>query len=154
MRLLLSLCLVIWSATTAMAVTPEEMLDDPVLEARAQAIGMQIRCPVCQGEPIEESRADIAGDLRVLVRERLVAGDTDDEVIDYIAARYGDTVRLNPPAEGAGLILWLAGPALILIALGVGFTMFRKTSDPGPAALSDDEQARLAELTGSSKPEL
>ncbi len=112
MRLLL-LILVVLLATPAWAVEPDEMLDDPVLEARARALCQEIRCLVCQNEPIDSSNADLARDLRILVRERIVAGDSDGEVKAFLVARYGDYVLFDPPMKLTTYLLWF-GPALIL----------------------------------------
>jgi cytochrome c-type biogenesis protein CcmH len=129
----------------AWAVQPDEMLADPALETRAREISRDIRCPVCQGETIDDSNAPISRDLRLIIRERLVAGDTDAEVVDYIVARYGEGVLFNPPAEGVNLVLWLAGPALLLAAIAVAVTANRRRSSP-EVALSADEEARLQEI--------
>ncbi|WJY20782.1 cytochrome c-type biogenesis protein CcmH [Fontisubflavum oceani] len=131
------------------AVQPDEILDDPVLEDRARDISAGLRCLVCRNESIDESNAELARDLRLLVRERLVAGDSDREVVDFVVDRYGEYVLLNPPARGSTLILWLAGPALLLLGLGVSISFLRRRSQataPDEAALSDDEAARLAEI--------
>ncbi|RMD49780.1 MAG: cytochrome c-type biogenesis protein CcmH, partial [Alphaproteobacteria bacterium] len=98
----------------AWAVEPDEMLADPALEARARAISKQLRCLVCRNESIDESNAKLARDLRLLVRERLKAGDSDEEVIAYIVDRYGEFVLLKPRARGVNLLLWLAGPLMLL----------------------------------------
>lgn len=132
-------------ATPVLAVQPDEMLDDPGLEARARDISRDIRCPVCQGETIDDSNAPIARDLRLIIRDRLVAGDSDAEVIDYIVDRYGEGVLFNPRAEGANLILWLAGPALLLAGVAVALAAQRRRMVP-EAALSADEEARLREI--------
>lgn len=132
-------------ASPALAVQPDEILADPVLEARARAISGDIRCPVCQGESIDDSSAPISRDLRLIIRERLVAGDSDREVVDYIVARYGEFVLFNPRAEGSNLILWLAGPALFLAALAVAVAAQRRRLVP-EARLSDAEKARLSEI--------
>ena len=145
-RLLLCLMLL---AGPAIAVQPDEVLGDPALEARARAISQTLRCPVCQGENIDESNADLARDLRLLVRERLMAGDSDAEVIAYLVDRYGEYVLLEPPATGSTLILWVAGPALLVAALGGAAVYLRRRragADAAPAPLSDDERARLAEI--------
>jgi cytochrome c-type biogenesis protein CcmH len=131
--------------TPAWAVQPDEMLADPGLEARARDISRDIRCPVCQGETIDDSNAPISRDLRLIIRERLVAGDTDAEVVDYIVARYGEGVLFNPPAEGVNLILWFAGPALLLAGIAVALTANRRRVVP-ETALTPDEEARLKEI--------
>ena len=127
------------------AVQPDEMLADPGLEARARDISRDIRCPVCQGETIDDSNAPIARDLRIIIRERLVAGDSDEDVVAFIVARYGEGVLFNPPAEGANLILWLAGPALLLAGIGVAMAAGRRRVAP-EAALTVEEQARVREI--------
>lgn len=132
-------------ASPALAVQPDEILADPALEARAREISRDLRCPVCQGEAIDDSNAPISRDLRLLVRERLMEGDSDAEVIEHIVARYGEFVLFNPRATGSGLILWLAGPAMLLIGGALAFAMTRRRR-PGPSDLTEDEKARLAEL--------
>jgi cytochrome c-type biogenesis protein CcmH len=135
-------------ASPLWAVQPDEMLDDPLLEDRARAISQGIRCPVCQNESIDESNAALAGELRVVLRERLTAGDSDQEVVDYLVARYGEFVLLNPTKTGANLILWLAAPAMLLVALGVGWSTIRRRV-PDEAALSEDEKAALDKIMRS-----
>ncbi len=131
------------------AVEPGEVLDDPALEARAREISQGLRCPVCQNESIDESHAELAGDLRVLLRERLVAGDTDEEAVQYIVDRYGEYVLLRPTTDGANLVLWLAGPAMLILALLVGRRVVRERARAGEAAdLTDDEERRLKALLG------
>jgi cytochrome c-type biogenesis protein CcmH len=132
-------------ASPVAAVQPDEMLDDPVLEARAREISRDIRCPVCQGETIDDSNAPISRDLRLIIRERLVAGDTDEAVVDYIVTRYGEFVLFNPRADGSNLILWLAGPALFLAAIAVAVAAQRRRVAP-EATLSEAEEARLKEI--------
>ena len=131
------------------AVQPDEILDDPVLEDRAREISAELRCLVCRNESIDESNAELARDLRILVRERLVAGDSDPEVIAFVVDRYGEYVLLRPPASGSTLILWLAGPLLLLLGLGVAVAFIRQRGQapaPAEAALSAEEQARLKEI--------
>jgi cytochrome c-type biogenesis protein CcmH len=132
-------------ATPVAAVQPDEMLADPALEARAREISRDIRCPVCQGETIDDSNAPISRDLRLIIRERLVAGDTDDQVVDYIVARYGEFVLFNPRATGSNLILWLAGPALLLAGIAVAVAAQRRRVVP-QLALTEAEEARLREI--------
>jgi cytochrome c-type biogenesis protein CcmH len=131
--------------TPAAAVQPDEMLADPALETRARDISRDIRCPVCQGETIDDSNAPIARDLRIIIRERLVAGDTDTEVVEYIVARYGEGVLFRPPAEGANLVLWLAGPALLLAGIAVAVAAARRRAAP-EAMLSLEDEARVREI--------
>ena len=142
-RLFLALALLV--ASPALAVQPDEILADPALEARAREISRDIRCPVCQGESIDDSSAPISRDLRLIIRERLVAGDSDREVVDYIVARYGEFVLFNPRVEGTNLILWLAGPALFLAAIGIAVAAQRRRVQP-EARLTDAEEARLREI--------
>jgi cytochrome c-type biogenesis protein CcmH len=133
-------------ALPAYAVTPNEMLADPVLEARARVISQELRCLVCQNETIDDSNADLAHDLRVLVRERLKAGDSDAQVIQYLRARYGDYVLLKPPIEPATWILWY-GPAAVLLIAGTALVLFRRRGPPpAPVPLNDAERLRLNAL--------
>ena len=140
---LLLLCL----AIPAHAVRPDEMLKNPTLEARAREIGQELRCLVCRNQSIDESDADLAHDLRVLVRQRLTAGDTDRQVIDYIVSRYGQYVLLKPPFEVATWLLW-GGPGLILLLglWGIGRYLRRQAGIAGPPPLSADEERRLAAM--------
>ena len=133
-------------AAPAWAVQPDEMLADPVLEGRAREISRDIRCPVCQGETIDDSNAPISRDLRQIIRERLVSGDTDAEVVDYIVARYGEGVLFKPPAEGANLVLWLAGPALLIAGIGVAMAAGRRRQAAPEASLSPEDEARVREI--------
>jgi cytochrome c-type biogenesis protein CcmH len=114
--------LILFFSLSAHAVQPDEILKDPLLESRARAISQNLRCMVCQGEDIDESNAELAGDLRKLVRARLVAGDTDAQVTEYVRARYGDQVLLRPPLQGSTLLLWL----FPFIVLGGGFWLARR----------------------------
>ncbi|MDX8348730.1 cytochrome c-type biogenesis protein [Cognatiyoonia sp. IB215446] len=132
-------------ASPLWAVQPDEILDDPVLEERARDLSQGLRCPVCQNESIDESNATLARELRILLRERLVAGDTDEEAVDFIVARYGEFVLLRPDTSGANIILWVAAPVMFLIALGIGWTAIRRKKAV-PTALSDEEKAELAKI--------
>lgn len=139
------------SIGTVHAVQPDEMLPDPAMEARAREISAGLRCLVCRNENIDESNADLARDLRLLVRERLVAGDSNPQVVQYLVDRYGEYVLLNPTAGGANLILWIAGPAMLLLGLGGAFVYVRRrrsAPDTAPAPLSETEKARLQEILG------
>ncbi len=136
-------------ATPVFAVQPDEILDDPALETRARALGQELKCVVCQGESIDESNAGIARDLRLLVRERLVKGETDQDVLDFVVERYGEYVLMRPTWTGSNIILYVAGPVMLLLALLAGLLFFRRRAlagDVAPDALSKDEQDRLAEL--------
>ena len=137
------------AAASSLAVEPDEMLDDPVLETRAREIGRELRCLVCQNESIEDSNADLARDLRLVVRERLVAGDSDRQVLDYMAARYGDFVLLEPPVKPATWALWFGPAAILLIGASVAFFYVRgRRNAAGPVPLSAAERERLEALTG------
>ena len=143
LRLILAVFLLAF-ALPAVAVQPDEVLRDPALEARARALSEIVRCPVCQGENIDDSNASIARDLRLLIRERLTKGDSDDQVIAYLTDRYGDFILFRPR-------LWGAGPVLLLVALLGAFLYIRRRSSAGPPAveapLTREEQERLAALT-------
>ncbi|MBZ4023771.1 cytochrome C biogenesis protein CcdA [Rhodobacter sp. TJ_12] len=146
LKRLLLLCLL---AAPAYAVQPDEVLPDAELEARARQISQVLRCPVCQGENIDESNASVSRDLRLAVRERLVAGDSDAQVIDYIKDRFGEYVLFEPERTGANLILYWMGPGVLVIALGGVFFWLRsrrKEEMPAAVALSAEEEARLKEL--------
>ncbi|SLN70361.1 cytochrome c-type biogenesis protein [Ruegeria meonggei] len=137
-------------ASPLFAVQPDEVLDDPVLEQRARDLSTGLRCLVCRNESIDESNAELARDLRLLLRERLVAGDTDKQAIAFIVDRYGEYVLLKPTVAGSNLMLWLAGPIMLLIAAAVGWSFLRKRSQAQPAggndALSEAEKERLRQI--------
>ncbi len=145
MRWLTTILVCLALVTPAAAFQPDEALDDPALEARARALSAELRCLVCQNQSIDDSDAPLARDLRLLIRERIVAGDTDGEVIDFVVARYGEFVLLRPPFAPHTWALWLAPPlllgagALVLIALA----RRRRSSMPGPAPLTAEEARRL-----------
>ena len=148
-RLILALCVI---AAPAWAVQPDEILDDPALEDRARDISAGLRCLVCRNESIDDSNAELARDLRLLVRERLVAGDSNAETVAYIVDRYGEYVLLKPTVGGANLLLWLAGPVMLLIGAGIGLVYIRRRSQavaPAEAGLSAEEQARLRQIMES-----
>lgn len=147
MRALLALFAVLLLSLPALAVRPDEMLSDPALEARAKTISEGLRCLVCQNQSIEDSDADLAHDLRVIVRERLTAGDTDREAIDYIVARYGEYVLLNPVLAPHTLLLWVAAPGVLLIGgVVVLIAARRKRRIATDVPLSAEEAAALKEL--------
>ena len=135
-------------ATPAWAVSdPAEMLPNPAQEARAEQVGRQLRCLVCQNESIEDSNADLARDLRRMVRTRISAGDTDDGATAWVVARYGDFVRLRPPVAATTALLW-ASPVLAVLA-GLGFALLSRRRAPAPAdPLTEAERRRLDALTG------
>ena len=140
-------------AMPALAVQPDEILADPALEARARDLSKELRCMVCQNQSIDDSDAPLARDLRLLVRERLKAGDSDSQVLDFLVARYGEFVLLRPPFNWHTALLWLLGPLVLLVA---GFGLFRLTrrsrlrpgsADEAPVApLTEAENRRLHEL--------
>ena len=134
----------------ALAVRPDEMLKDPALEARARHLSEELRCMVCQNQSIDDSEAPLAHDLRVLVRQRLEAGDSDRQVLDYLVSRYGDFVLLKPPFKLETLLLWGLPPLALLIGLAglVVMSRRRKLLGERPEPLSSDEQAKVATLVG------
>jgi cytochrome c-type biogenesis protein CcmH len=135
-------------AHTAKAVEPDEVLQDPALEARARHLSEGLRCLVCQNQSIDDSAAPLAKDLRVLVRERLRAGDTDQEIEDFVVARYGEFVLLKPRFEPHTLLLWFATPAVFLVALLIVILAYRRrtATAAAPAALSEAEERKLKSL--------
>jgi cytochrome c-type biogenesis protein CcmH len=148
-RLLCSLALLlVCFAGPALAYEPSERLANPGLERRAEAIGRELRCLVCQNESIEESNAGLAHDLRLLIRRRLVAGDSDRQVLDYIVSRYGIFVLLDPPFEPVTYLLWLTPPLILLGAAGMLAWRLRRRPLPEPPPLSTEERARAALLLG------
>lgn len=150
--LLFGLMLAVLTVFSAHAVLPDEILQNTLLEKRARALSKNIRCLVCQNQSIDESNADLARDLRVLVRERLTAGASDSEVLDYLIARYGDFIMLKPPFKGSTYILWF-GPLAVFLLAAIGLIVFfrrRRTqfAETGgtPPRLSSDERDRLTRL--------
>jgi cytochrome c-type biogenesis protein CcmH len=136
--------------TPLAAVQPDEVLDDAALELRARALSEGLRCPICRNESIDESNADISRDLRILLRERLVAGDTDDQAVQYLVDRYGDYILLSPRVEGVNLALWLAAPIMLLLAGGIAAVTIRGRSQAvGPEELSAEEKARIDKIMRS-----
>ena len=147
-----ALLLVLLLASPALAVQPDEVLDDPALEARARNISQGLRCLVCRNESIDESNADLARDMRLLVRERLVAGESDAEIVDGLVERYGEFVLLTPQADGTNLILW--GAPLLLLLAGAGVAAFHVTRQAGvePDRLDPTEEAQLRALLEDKHP--
>lgn len=147
MRYVVALLILILFAPVALAVEPSERLSDPALEARARAISQELRCLVCQNENIDESSAPLAHDLRVLLRQRIAAGDTDAQAIQYITDRYGDFVLLRPPVEPATYVLWFGPIAVLLLAAGGALIYLRRRKAMAPVApLSAAEQNRIERL--------
>ncbi|WP_163268994.1 cytochrome c-type biogenesis protein [Chelativorans alearense] len=140
---LLLLLLLLALAWPAAAVEPDEMLADPALEARARDLSAELRCMVCQNQSIDDSNADLARDLRILVRDRIRAGDTDEEVLAYIVSRYGEFVLLKPRLSARNALLW-ATPVLVLIGGGlIAFVNLRRRTERRAATLSAEEEAAL-----------
>ena len=149
MRALLFAVLVVFIPFVSYSVEPTEVLIHPVLEERARIISKDLRCLVCQNESIDDSNASLAKDLRILVRERLVAGDSDDEVLNFIVDRYGEFALLKPKSDGYNLILWLSGPLMLLIALIISFSFIKsnyKTKRSMTTGLSDQEKRELSKI--------
>jgi cytochrome c-type biogenesis protein CcmH len=146
-RLALLLYLLL-AAPALAAVAPDEMLPDPTQEARARALSRELRCLVCQNESIDDSNADLAADLRRLVRQRIAAGDGDEQVKRYLVARYGEFVLLKPPVEPATYLLWLGPPAVLVLGAGLIAAHYRsrRRQPERPADLSPEERARLDRL--------
>jgi len=143
-RRLLVLVFLLLSISPVFAVNPDEVLADPALEARARHLSAQLRCMVCQNQSIDDSNAELAKDLRLLVRERITNGDSDDDVIAYVVSRYGEFVLLNPRFETKTLLLW--GAPVVLLLAGAAAMLAaarRRTGKVTGTALSADEQARL-----------
>jgi cytochrome c-type biogenesis protein CcmH len=155
-RVVLVLLLLLAALPARAAITPDEILADPALEARARGITKQLRCLVCQNQSIDDSNAPLARDLRLLVRERLKAGDSDSAALAFVVARYGDFVLLRPPVKATTWLLWF-GPAALLIAGAVFLwarTRKRKAAPAAaPAPLDAAEEKRLAELMGPARGE-
>lgn len=145
-RFVLIVCLLV--SSTAFAVEPDEMMADPALEARAREISQHLRCVVCQNQSIDDSNADLAHDMRLLVRERLQAGDSDKEVVDYVVARYGNFVLLRPPVQADTLALWLAPFAALAAALLTLFLRQRRRTPIQP--LTPEERATLRQRLGDA----
>ncbi|RFB96810.1 cytochrome c-type biogenesis protein CcmH [Rhizobium leguminosarum bv. trifolii] len=145
-RLLLAFVLMLLAAPV-FAVNPEEVLADPALEARARALSAELRCMVCQNQSIDDSNADLAKDLRLLVRERITDGDSDEAVLNYIVSRYGEFVLLKPRFSMKTGLLWGA-PALLVLAGGLSLLVFarRRSGKPTGSKLTADEQSKLNDL--------
>ncbi len=153
MRGVLFALLLVFAASPAFAVNPDEVLADPALEARARTISANLRCLVCQNQSIDDSDADLARDLRVLVRERLVAGDSDTQATQFIVDRYGEFVLLRPVVAAHTIALWLAAPLILLVGIVAVFAGARRRrgTPVAAAALTSEEAAALAELEAPGK---
>ena len=142
-------CLLLLAPLAARAVQPDEIMTDQRLEARARALSAQLRCLVCQNESIDESHADLARDLRVLVRERLQAGDSDDQIRAFLVRRYGDFILLKPPFKLETWLLWGAPLLVLLTGGGIIFVARRRQKSLAPAtSLSETERATLEAMLG------
>lgn len=150
MKRIIGVCLILFLGFSgaALAVQPDEVLADKALEARARALSTELRCLVCQNQSIDDSNAPLARDLRMIVREKLVAGESEDAILAFLVARYGEFVLLKPRFTMATALLWL-GPFLVLLAGGIGIVLLarRRRVAENSAPLSADEQARLEALT-------
>ena len=149
MRALFFAILVICIPFVSYSVEPNEVLSDPILEERARDISKDLRCLVCQNESIDDSNASLAKELRILVRERLVDGDSDDEVLNFIVDRYGEFALLKPRSDGLNLILWLSGPLMLLIALLISFSFIKSNYNSKrniTKGLSDHEKRELSKI--------
>jgi cytochrome c-type biogenesis protein CcmH len=148
---ILTIVLLSIAAAPCWAVMPDEVLKDPALETRARLLSQELRCVVCQNQSIDDSNAPLAHDLRVVLRDRLSSGDSDQQALDFIVARYGNFVLLNPPMQLNTLLLWI-GPLLILLAAGIGFGRYVGRDGNGsrtaqaPAPLSENERERIETL--------
>jgi cytochrome c-type biogenesis protein CcmH len=133
------------------AVQPDEIMEDPALEARARDVSSELRCVVCRNESIDESNAQVARDLRLFVRELILEGNSNEEVLAEVVDRYGEYVLMRPPMTGSTIALWAAGPVLLLIGMGLAFGYLRRRATAQPIvedALSSEEEARLRDLLG------
>ena len=150
-RFLLVLTLIL-AAAPAFAVNPDEMLSNPALEARARTLSAELRCMVCQNQSIDDSNADLAKDLRLLVRERIADGDSDEAVLNYIVSRYGEFVLLKPRVGMKTVLLWGA-PVLLVLAGGLSLLVFarKRAGKPTGSKLTADEQAKLSDLLGEDR---
>ena len=147
MRLAVALWLML--AGVALALDPKEMLEDPTLEAQARALDHALRCVVCQSESVASSNATWAVEARQVIREQVAAGKSHDDVVDFFVERYGEFVLMTPRTTGSNWLLWAAGPAMLLLAMGIGFGYLRgRSAAPAPTeqGLSEDEARRLREI--------
>ena len=156
MRRVLLLVALLLAASPALAVNPNEMLKDPKLEERARDLSKGLRCLVCQNQSIDDSDAELARDLRVIVRERIAAGDSNEQVEKFVVDRYGDYVLLKPPFKATTYLLWFGPPALFLIAIAVMVGFYRRRGAAtdvavAPAKLTADEERKLKQLLGDTR---
>jgi len=155
LRVIIITAVMLLAGTAAIAVEPDEILSEPTLEARARGLSAELRCLVCQNQSIDDSNAPLARDLRLLVRERVKAGDSDGEVLAFVVARYGEFVLLRPPLSIRTVLLWLAPLLILLAAIGVVLaTVFRRTPNggrTGAPVLTGAEEERLRVLLGEAE---
>jgi len=151
LSLLLAVLMSLLAPHVSYAVEPDEVLSDPVLEARARDISAELRCLVCQNQSIDDSDAELAGDLRVLVRERLTAGDSDNEVLQYIVDRYGEYVLLKPVLGLHTLVLWVATPLVFVIGIAALVARLRRRPISTSSEMTDAERAVLEDLMKDTK---
>lgn len=156
--LMLALAAPAFAFTPAFAADPSEMLKDPALENRAEKLGKELRCLVCQSESIEDSNADLAKDLRIIVREQIQSGKSDSEVKKFVVDRYGDYVLLNPPFKASTLVLWLGPFAFLVVGIAAAWAFYRRRGGAAdnaaplaPAPLTEAEKRRLAALLKDDK---
>jgi len=152
LRLGLGLVLLVLALSPAGAVNPDEMLKDPVLEARARSLSEQLRCMVCQNESIDASDASLAHDLRVLLRERIAAGDSDQQVLDFLVARYGEFILLKPRFNAHTALLWLAPGIVLVVGGAIVFGVLRRRRSGGQATrLTGEEEAALKHIMADDR---
>jgi cytochrome c-type biogenesis protein CcmH len=151
-RLFAGLLLAVALAGPAFAVQPEEMLKDPALETRARALSEELRCLVCQNQSIDDSEAPLAGDIRVLLRERLTAGDSDSQVLDFLVARYGEFVLLKPRFNGHTALLWAAPPGVLLVGFIIAWVGYRRRKPEAVPPLAASEEEALRRLLSGDQP--
>ncbi|AFX98730.1 ccmH superfamily protein [Candidatus Endolissoclinum faulkneri L2] len=140
------------STESSFAVEPNEMIDDPILEARARIISANVRCPVCQNQSIDDSHAELAHDLRLLVRERVMAGESDEQVFEFLVNRYGKFILLKPPKIFGTLLLWYGPVGLFILSIIVLiFSFSRRYKSAAPVPLTPEERIRLVKFLGKHK---
>ena len=149
--ILLAVAVILGTPSSGYAVEPDEVLPDPALEHRARRLSAELRCMVCQNQSIDDSDAPLAHDIRVLLRERLAAGDSDRQVMDYLVARYGDFVLLKPPLRPYTLILWITPVLVLLGAAGFTIARLRAQRPASVTALTEAERAELARIEGADE---
>ena len=145
-QVLIFVAWVLMNSTSVFAVEPDEMLNDPKLEERARGISKNLRCLVCRNESIDDSNAELAKDLRLLVRERLVLGESNKEITDYIVSRYGEYVLLMPAFGWSNLLLWLCGPIMLVFGSIIAFWSFKNKTQTSNISLSEKDEQRIKDI--------